>query len=133
MAEWNVFPFWLNKSEVEKNIYKNTYFIVLFIVGKKNFLALLHIFQYHAIPLSPIRGGKSYTRFAGRTKVNKICVKLKGLCLKWEHKEYKKCKLLNKNGILLPKLFWPTVRKNCSSDREKLLKFEAEGWEFSKF
>ena len=37
------------------------------------------------------------------------------------------------NGILLPKLFWPTVRKNCSSDREKHLKFEAEGWEFSKF
>ena len=31
------------------------------------------------------------------------------------------------NGILLPKLFSPTVRKNCSSDREKLLKFEAEG------
>ena len=29
-------------------------------------------------------------------------------------------------GILLPKLFWPTVRKNYSSDREKLLKFEAE-------
>ena len=31
---------------------------------------------------------------------------------------------------------WPTVRKNCSSDqsdREKLLKFKAEGWEFSKF
>ena len=37
-----------------------------------------------------------------------------------------------KNGILLPKLFWPTVRKNCSSDREKLLKFEAEGREFVK-
>ena len=37
------------------------------------------------------------------------------------------------NDILLPKLFWPSVRKNCSSDREKLLKFEAEGWEFSKF
>ena len=37
------------------------------------------------------------------------------------------------NGILLPKLFWPTVRKNCFSDREKLLKFEAEGWEFAKF
>ena len=36
-------------------------------------------------------------------------------------------------GILLPKLFWPTVRKNCSSDREKLLKFEAEGWEFQNF
>jgi hypothetical protein len=27
------------------------------------------------------------------------------------------------NGILLPKLFWATVRKNCSSDWEKLLKF----------
>ena len=36
------------------------------------------------------------------------------------------------NGILLPKLFWPNVRKNCSSDREKVLKFEAEDWEFSK-
>ena len=36
-------------------------------------------------------------------------------------------------GILLPKLFWPTVRKNCSSDRENLLKFEAQGWEFTKF
>ena len=26
------------------------------------------------------------------------------------------------NGILLPKLFWPTVRKNCLKDREKLCK-----------
>ena len=30
------------------------------------------------------------------------------------------------SGILLPKLFWPTVRKNCSSDQVKLLKSEAE-------
>ena len=37
-----------------------------------------------------------------------------------------------RNGILLPKIFWTTVRKNCSSDREKLLKFEAEGWEFAE-
>ena len=36
-------------------------------------------------------------------------------------------------GILLPKLFWTIVRKNCFSDREKLLKFEAEGREFAKF
>ena len=36
------------------------------------------------------------------------------------------------NGILLPKLLWPTVRKNCSSDWEKLLKFKAEGQEFTK-
>ena len=35
------------------------------------------------------------------------------------------------NGILLPKLFWPTVRKNCSSDREKLLKLKAESREFA--
>ena len=31
-------------------------------------------------------------------------------------------------GVLLP-----TVRNNCSSVREKLLKFEAEGREFAKF
>ena len=37
------------------------------------------------------------------------------------------------NGILLPKLFWCTVRKNCSSDWEKLLKFEVEGQEFATF
>ena len=37
------------------------------------------------------------------------------------------------NGIFLPKLFWPTVRKNCSSDRKKLLKFEAEGQDFARF
>ena len=34
------------------------------------------------------------------------------------------------NGILLTKLFWSTVRKNWSSEREKCLKFEAEGQEF---
>ena len=37
------------------------------------------------------------------------------------------------NGILLPKMFWPTLREYCSSDWEKLLKFEAEGREFAKF
>ena len=37
-----------------------------------------------------------------------------------------------RNGILLPKLFLPIVRKNCSSDREKLLKFKAEGRGFAK-
>ena len=36
------------------------------------------------------------------------------------------------NGILLPKLFWPNVRKKSSSDQEELLKFEAEGLEFAK-
>ena len=33
----------------------------------------------------------------------------------------------SRNGILLPKLFRPTVRKNCFCDHEKLLKFEAKG------
>ena len=42
-------------------------------------------------------------------------------------------KIHRRNYILLPKLFSPTVRKNCSSDREKLLKFKAEGLEFAKF
>ena len=37
------------------------------------------------------------------------------------------------NHILFPKLFWPSVRKkNCSSDQEMFLKFEAEGLEFAK-
>jgi hypothetical protein len=35
------------------------------------------------------------------------------------------------NGILLSKLFFPTVRKKYSSDQEKLLKLEAEGQEFA--
>ena len=35
-------------------------------------------------------------------------------------------------GILSPKLFWPNVRKNCSSDREKLLRFKAESQGFAK-
>ena len=37
-----------------------------------------------------------------------------------------------KNGILLLRLFWPTVGKHGSSVREKLLKLEAEGREFAK-
>ena len=36
------------------------------------------------------------------------------------------------NSILLPKLFWPTVRKKYSSEQEKLLKFVAEGRELAK-
>ena len=37
------------------------------------------------------------------------------------------------NGVLLPKLFWLCYcEKKCSSDWEKLLKFEAEGWDAAK-
>ena len=40
---------------------------------------------------------------------------------------------IRRNGILLPKMFWPTLGINCFSNREKnLLKFEAEGQEFAK-
>ena len=34
---------------------------------------------------------------------------------------------------MLPKLFWPALRKNSSIDKEKLLKFDAEGQEFANF
>ena len=37
------------------------------------------------------------------------------------------------SGILLPKFFLPIVRKKCSCDWEKILKFKAEGREFAKF
>ena len=48
--------------------------------------------------------------------------------------DFRNCEIFNeRNGILLTKLFWPTVRKNCSSDREKLLKFEAKDQDFAKF
>ena len=59
------------------------------------------------------------------------CISSKLLCTKKRQKSRYKVKK-NNNVILLPKLFWPTVKKKCSSDREKLLKFEAEGREFSK-
>ena len=38
------------------------------------------------------------------------------------------CMICSNNGILLQKLFWPTVRKNCSSDRENFwnLRLKAE-------
>ena len=37
-----------------------------------------------------------------------------------------------KKLIFFHKIVRPTVRKKCSSDWEKLLKFEAKGQEFSK-
>ena len=40
---------------------------------------------------------------------------------------------LQLDWYLLPKLFRPTLRKKCSSDQEKLLKFKAKGREFAKF
>ena len=60
------------------------------------------------------------------------CLKTEISNLKKRHKNdetfFEKIRIKNqisygKNGILLPKLFWPAVRKKCSSDQEK---FEAE-------
>ena len=51
----------------------------------------------------------------------------------WGPTEVSLSKSWTRIGILFPKLIWSSVRKNCSIDREKLLKFEAEGTEFAKF
>ena len=57
-------------------------------------------------------------------KKNKIVIfcgfYFKEIAPDWCHFFWKQWNFLN-NGILLPKLFWPTVRKNCSSDWEKLI------------
>ena len=47
----------------------------------------------------------------------------------------KKVAFLSEHWYFVTKIVLPycTVRKNCSSDREKLLKFEAEGREFEIF
>ena len=60
------------------------------------------------------------------SKFNPCQIILLEYLLKWSKKPKNANFFLNENGILLPKLFWPIVRKNCSSDREKLLKFR--GW-----
>ena len=65
-------------------------------------------------------------KLLAESKFSQIIIELKFI----EKKEKVKLKLKPINGILLPKLFWPTVRKNCYSDWEKLLKFKAEGREF---
>ena len=39
---------------------------------------------------------------------------------------------IDRNGILFPKLLWPTARKKCFSDWDFFLKFEAIGREFAK-
>ena len=49
---------------------------------------------------------------------------MKGLFFLWKKDELA---AKAKNGILLPELFWPTVKKYCSSYPEKVLKFKAEG------
>ena len=68
--------------------------------------------------------------YAGTKRLTIFCWQIYFEILNIFQGTYKPIQL--ENDILLPKLFWPTVRKNCSSDWEKLLKFEAEGREFCK-
>mgnify|MGYP006863689267 CR=1 FL=1 len=79
-------------------------------------------FNYHFAPVKLTSNGDSSVMFD--IAVHK---------LKFRSGSISTMSNIGKYGILLTKLFCPTVRKNCSSDREKLLKFEAEGREFGKF
>ena len=60
-----------------------------------------------------------------RNKSITIMIKIRNKC-------YFVTKALEK-FYLVPHLCWPTVRKKCSSDWEKLLKFSAFSLEFAKF
>ena len=40
---------------------------------------------------------------------------------------------MTRNGILLPKLFWPTAIKNCSSDRKKTFEIQGSSKDFAEF
>ena len=64
---------------------------------------------------------------------------LKGFIINYSHlkEEREKSLILRQasiisNGILFQKLFWPTLRKNCSDEWENVCQFEAESWEFEK-
>ena len=63
-------------------------------------------------------------------KVNPMCT---SLCN--ERKKIAKKVVFTSNLVLCYQQFsqLPTVRKNCSTDQEKLLKFKVEGREFAKF
>ena len=87
----------------------------------KTFVVRRKVWQHH------------WSNFAFAT-INTLCI-AKGsmilICSRLLHNRASKVICLSgKNGILLPRLFWPTVGKNCFSDWENFLKFEAEGWKF---
>ena len=64
-------------------------------------------------------------------KINMVCSCTSAYCIQIDPL-LKRTPSFCPNGILLWKLFWNTVRKNCSSVREKKMKFEAKGPEFAK-
>ena len=68
-------------------------------------------------------------------EIRRKCLMKHSICRYEKNATYVNSMVFHKfryHGILLPKLFSPTVRKKCSRDREKFLKFEAEGQEFAK-
>ena len=77
----------------------------------------------HTLPLITKWSNLFWGRIYTKSQYSKIHIQISMYLIK------KKCR----DGILLPKLFWPTVRKKFGSDREKPLKFEAEGENFQIF
>ena len=73
--------------------------------------------------------------FQGPTRIFVVVFGHADAVYAWIHIVQKTSEIVQKlysNGIFLPKLFWPTVRKNCSNDREIFFKFQAESREFAK-
>ena len=81
-----------------------------------NFYFLLQFIREQAVS----RGFSTTTKI----KTRKNCI----LYLVFSHRKMQRSKHRNENRILLPKLFWITVRKNCSSDGENFwnLRLKAE-------
>ena len=75
---------------------------------------IIYIYQFRQ---SQLFSGAPFTIFVAFW--NRL---LTSISLKILSRIKRKKKYIAGNGILLPKLFWPTVRKHCSSDREKLLR-----------
>ena len=99
-------------------------------------------FQYYIMSHTKIWPWKklwkhSITMIKSLCKIGKVLqmfkVWLLWKCLDIIHLEKTKNSEVNGNGILLPKLFWPTVRKNCSSDPIKkkfwYLRLKAENFQ----
>ena len=79
--------------------------------------------KFHCVPHITPPGTKSPINLLSQTHRQKSSESLEMHCKSWGKQS---------NGILFQKLFWPSVRKICSCDQEELLKFYAEGREFTK-
>ena len=77
----------------------------------------------HCVPHITPPGTKSPINLLSQTHRQKNSESLEMHCKSWRKQS---------NGILFQKLFWPSVRKICSCEREELWKFYAEDWKFTK-